>query len=149
MVIRLRSAGGAIGAGMLSIACGLAAGCGVAGATASHSAVVAARAKVKTHRFCADVISAATAAEQATIDRYWTPLARSALTVVSQGKMSVPVPKKHLTRAQRRALQRAEWAERAFGPKPRLECVQYPRAGFPPAPRPYLPSRGLPPGPDG
>ena len=74
------------------------------------------------HRFCADEIAAPTPAEQAKIDRYWTPLARSALTVVSQGKMAVPEPKQHLTRAQRRALARAEWAGHAFAPKPRLVC---------------------------
>jgi hypothetical protein len=146
-VIRLRGAGGVIGAGILSVACGLAAGCGVPGGTAPHSvAVVAkakanAKAKAKTQRFCVDEISAATAAEQAAINRYWTPLARSALTVVSQGKMAVTVPKKQLTPAQRRALRRAEWAEQKFGPKPKLVCEQVPAGGAPAS------APAVPPGP--
>jgi hypothetical protein len=131
MVIRLRSSGGVIGAGLLTVACGLAAGCGAVASTAPHAAVAAAKAKTKAHRFCVDEIGAPTAAQQAEINRYWTPLARSALTVVSQGKMSVTVPKKHLTRAQRRALRLAEWAEHRFAPKPKLMCERVPAGGLP------------------
>jgi hypothetical protein len=131
MVIMLRSAGGPIGAGILSVACGLTTGCGVPGATSPHSAVAATSPETKTQRFCIDEFVAPTAAEQAAINRYWTPLARSALTFVSQGKMEVQVPKKHLTPAQRRALRLAEWAERKFGPKPRQKCQQVPAGGVP------------------
>lgn len=77
-------------------------------------------------RFCAYEISVPTAAEDAAINHYWTPQARSAIKIVSEGKMAVPVPKAHLTQAQRRALRRAEWAEREFSPKPRLVCVHIP-----------------------
>ena len=65
------------------------------------------------------------------VNRYWTPLARSAVRTVSKGKMSVTVPKQHLTSPQRRALQLAEWAERAFLPKPTLVCVHIPAPGAP------------------
>jgi hypothetical protein len=77
-------------------------------------------------RFCAYEIFTPTAAEVREISRYWTPLARSAVRVVSRGKMTVTVPKEHLTLSQGRALRLAEWAERAFSPKPRLVCVQLP-----------------------
>jgi hypothetical protein len=130
-VIRLRRARSAIGTGLLIGACGLAAGCGVSGTSAPHSRVVEAKAHSAEKRFCVEELAAPTAAQQAAISRYWTPLVRSALTLVSQGKMEVPVPKKHLTSAQRRALERAEWAERTFGPKPRLECEQRTRGRVP------------------
>jgi hypothetical protein len=150
MVIGLHGTGGVVCAGMLSVACGLAAGCGVAGTTASHPAADPATTKAKTQRVCAEEISAATAAQEAAINRYWTPLARSAITMVSKGKISVPEPKKHLTRAQRRALLRAEWAERAFGPKPRLVCQQIPAGGVPSSVAPVAPqSRASAPGSGG
>jgi hypothetical protein len=139
-VIGLRSAGGTIGAGMLVVACALAGGCGAIGSSGPHAAIVAAkhkgkvvtaRHKPKPQRFCADEVTEPTAAELAKINRYWTPLARSALTTVNQGKMSVEVPKKHLTRAQRRALNLAYWAEWKFSPKPKVVCGPVPRGGFP------------------
>ena len=102
-------------------------------------------AKPATQRFCADEILTPTPAQIAAINRYWTPLARSALTVVSEGKMAVSVPKKHLTPAQRSALRRAEWAGQAFGPKPRLVCVQVPAAAVSaggPAVPPQAPASG-------
>jgi hypothetical protein len=133
----LHRARSAIGTGLLIGVCGLAAGCGASGTSASHSRVVEANANTAAKRFCVEELAAPTAAQQAAISRYWTPLARSALTLVSQGKMEVPVPKKHLTRAQRRALEGAEWAERTFGPKPRLECEQT-TPGRPPASAPAV-----------
>ena len=45
------------------------------------------------------------------------------MRTVSQGKMTVTVPKEHLTPSQRQALRLAEWAERAFLPKPKLVCL--------------------------
>jgi hypothetical protein len=123
MAIRLHGTAGAVCAGMLSIACGLAAGCAVTGSGALHTAAKVA-AKPATQRYCADEINTPTPAEIAAINRYWTPLARSAVTVVNQGKMAVSVPKKDLSPAQRSALRRAEWAWQAFGPKPRLVCEQ-------------------------
>jgi hypothetical protein len=131
MVIGLRSAGGIIGAGMLAVTCALAVGCGTVGSSAPHAAVVAVRHKAKSHRFCVDEVTEPTAAELAKINRYWTPLARSALTTVSKGKILATVPKKHLTRAQRRALNLAYWAERKFSPKPKLVCERVPEGGIP------------------
>ena len=131
MVIGLRGAGGIIGTGMLAVACALAVGCGTVGSTAPKAAVVAVRHKAKSHRFCVDEVTEPTAAELAKINRYWTPLARSALTMVSKGKMTVTVPKKHLTRAQRRALNLAYWAERTFSPKPKLVCERVTSGGIP------------------
>jgi hypothetical protein len=132
MVIRLRIAGGIIGTGILAVACALAGGCGTVGSsTASHRAVVTVRHKARSHRFCVDELTEPTAAELAKINRYWTPLARSALTKVSQGKMLVTVPKKHLTPAQRRALNLAYRAEKEFSPKPKVVCEQVTRRGFP------------------
>jgi hypothetical protein len=133
MVIRLRGAGGIVGTGILAVACALAAGCGTVGSSSSHASVAAAthKAKAKAHRFCVDEVTEPTAAELAKINRYWTPLARSALTTVSQGKMLVTVPKKHLTRAQRRALNLAYWAEKKFSPKPKVVCELVPRSGSP------------------
>ena len=116
-------------AAMLSVVCGLMV-CLTAGCTAA-SASLAPRSSpeaVKTapSRFCAYEIRAPTAAEIATINRYWTPLARSAVRLVSRGKMLVEAPKRHLSPAQRGALRRAEWAWRAFAPKPRLVCLRLP-----------------------
>jgi hypothetical protein len=93
---------------------------------ASHSPAHVATAHVNSGRFCAYQISAATTGQDAVINRYWTPLARSAVKIVNQGKMAVSVPKPHLTRSQRRALRLAEWADRVFAPKPKLVCVQIP-----------------------
>jgi hypothetical protein len=116
-------------AAMLSVVCGLVV-CLTAGCTAA-SASLASRSSpeaVKTapSRFCAYEIRTPTAAEIATINRYWTPLARSAVRLVSRGKMLVEAPKRHLSPAQRQALRRAEWAWRAFTPKPRLVCLRLP-----------------------
>jgi hypothetical protein len=113
-------------AAMLIVICGFTAGCADTASSAPHSLAHVATANSNSKRFCAYQISAATASENAAINHYWTPLARSAIKFVSQGKMSVPVPKQHLTGSQRRALRRAEWAERAFSPKPRLICAQLP-----------------------
>jgi hypothetical protein len=121
----------AVRAAMLSVACGLAllcavltAGCAATARLASHASPVAAR--PASSPFCAYEIATPAAAEIAAINRYWTPLARSAVRFVSRGKMLVPVPKRDLTPAQRRALARAEWAWRTFSPKPRLVCEQVP-----------------------
>jgi hypothetical protein len=120
---------GRIVAAVLSVACGLVV-CLTAGCTAA-SASLASRsspetAKTAPSRFCAYEIHTPTAAEIAAINRYWTPLARSAVRLVSRGKMLVEAPKRHLSPAQRRALRRAEWAWRAFAPKPRLVCLRLP-----------------------
>jgi hypothetical protein len=132
----VRSTGRIVCAAMLSIACGLmvclTAGCTAASASpASHSS----REAVQTgpSRFCGYEIRTPTPAEIAAINRYWTPLARSAVRLVSRGKMLVEAPKRHLSPAQRRALRRAEWAWRAFAPKPRLVCLRVPagRGGRP------------------
>ena len=116
-------------AATLSVVCGLmvclAAGCTAASASlASRSSVEAV--KAAPGRFCAYEIRTPTAAEMAAINRYWTPLARSAVRLVSRGKMLVETPKRHLSPAQRQALGRAEWAWRAFAPKPRLVCLRLP-----------------------
>jgi len=81
---------------------------------------------INSGRFCAYEISVATTQQDAAINHYWTPLARSAIKIVDQGKMAVTVPKQHLTRSQRRALRLAEWADQTFAPKPKLICVQIP-----------------------
>jgi hypothetical protein len=86
---------------------------------------------INSRRFCAYQISAATTAQDAAINHYWTPLARSAIKMVDQGKMAVTVPKQHLTRSQRRALRLAEWADQTFAPKPKLVCVQITPGGTP------------------
>jgi len=75
-------------------------------------------------RYCAYEITAPDAAEVAAIERYWTPTARRAVMYVSSGKMTIAVPKTRLTGAQRLALRRLRWAERAFPPRPRLVCEQ-------------------------
>jgi hypothetical protein len=125
----VRSTDRIVCAAMLSIACGLmiclAAGCTAASASqASRSS----REAVQTGpgRLCAYEIRTLTPAEIAAINRYWTPLARSAVRLISRGKMLVEAPKPHLSPAQRRALRRAEWAWRAFAPKPRLVCLRAP-----------------------
>jgi hypothetical protein len=130
----LRGVGTVACAAALSVICGLGAGCAHAARTATQPLTVhVAVEKGDSKRFCAYEIFTPTAAEAGAIGRYWTPLARSAVRVVSQGKMTVTVPKEHLTRSQRRALRLAEWADRAFTPKPRLVCVQLavPRQGRP------------------
>ena len=127
--MRVQFTGRVVCAAMLSVVCGLMV-CLTAGCTAA-SASVASRsspesAKTAPGRFCAYQIRSPTAAEIAAINRYWTPLARSAVRMVSRGKMLVEAPKRHLSPAQRRALRRAEWAWRAFAPKPRLVCLRLP-----------------------
>jgi hypothetical protein len=82
--------------------------------------------KTQPGRFCAYEIRTPTPGEIAAINRYWTPLARSAVKLVSRGKMLVEAPKQHLSPAQRQALRRAEWAWREFSPKPRLVCLRLP-----------------------
>jgi hypothetical protein len=130
--MRVYSTGRAVCAAILSVACGLmiwlTAGCTAASASpASRSSGSApAAVKIVPSRFCAYEIRTPTAAEIAAINRYWTPLARSALRLVSRGKMLVEVPKRHLRPAQWRALRRAEWAWRAFAPRPRLVCLRLP-----------------------
>jgi hypothetical protein len=116
---------------MLSVVCGLmlclTAGCTAASASASLASRSSSEAvKTAPGRFCAYEIRTPTSAEIAAINRYWTPLARSALRLVSRGKMLVEAPKRHLTPAQRQALRRAEWAWRAFSPKPKLMCLRLP-----------------------
>jgi hypothetical protein len=109
---------------ILGVICGFAAGCANTSGSAPHSPAHVAVRHINSRRFCAYQISAATAGQDAAINHYWTPLARSAIKIVDQGKMAVTVPKPHLTRSQRRALRLAEWADRAFAPKPKLVCVQ-------------------------
>lgn len=108
---------------MLCVLCGFDVGCANA-STAARSLIHVALEKADSKRFCAYEISPPTATEAIMIRHYWTPLARSAVRTVSQGKMTVTVPRAHLTKSQRRALRLAEWAERAFSPKPRLVCVR-------------------------
>jgi hypothetical protein len=124
----VRSTGRIVCAAMLSVACVLMV-CLTAGCTAA-SASLASRSsetvKAAPSRFCAYEIRTPTSAEIATINRYWTPLARSALRLVSRGKMLVEAPKPRLTPAQRQALRRAEWAWREFSPKPQLVCLRLP-----------------------
>jgi hypothetical protein len=136
-VIGLRGTNGAVGAAVLGAACAVTAmcssGCAVTASAAAQSPASAhvAAATASARRYCAYEIDAATAAEESAINRFWTPLARSALTSVSRGKMLVQVPKRHLSPEQRRALGRAEWAERTISPKPQLVCEQLPSAGTP------------------
>jgi hypothetical protein len=130
----VQSTGRVVCAAMLSVACGLAV-CLTAGSTAA-SASLASRStseavKTAPSRFCAYEIRTPTSAEIAAINRYWTPLARSALRLVSRGKMLVEAPKPHLSPAQRQALRRAEWAWGAFSPKPKLVCLRLPPARGP------------------
>jgi hypothetical protein len=130
-VIDLHGVSKATCAAILSIICGFTAGCADAANNASHSPAHVAAAHINSRRFCAYQISAATTEQDAAINHYWTPLARSAVKIVDQGKMAVTVPKQHLTRSQRRALRLAEWADQTFAPKPKLICVQIPPNGKP------------------
>lgn len=116
---------------LLCSICAFAAGCADAVDAAAHAVVHVAAEKGSPGRFCAYELSVPTTAQVAAIDHYWTPLARSAMRTVSKGKMTVAVPKQHLTPPQRRALRLAEWAERAFSPKPKLVCVHIPGRGSP------------------
>ena len=118
-------------AAILSVICGFTAGCAVTANNALHSPAHVAAEHISSKRFCAYQISAATTEQDAAINHYWTPLARSAIKIVDQGKMAVTVPKQHLTRSQRRALRLAEWANKTFAPKPKLVCVQIPRNSTP------------------
>ena len=122
-MIRLRLIGKAAGIALLCIICGFAAGCAGAVDAAAHAVVHVAAEKSSPKRFCAYELSTPTTAQAASVNHYWTPLARSAMRTVSQGKMTVTVPKEHLTPSQRQALRLAEWAERAFLPKPKLVCL--------------------------
>lgn len=127
--MQVNSTGRAICAAMLSVACGLIV-CLTAGCTVASASLVSRPSPVAVKsRFCADEIRAPTAAEIAAINRYWTPLARSAVRLVSRGKMLVETPKRHLSPAQRQALRQAEWAWRTFAPRPRLVCVRVPAGG--------------------
>jgi hypothetical protein len=142
-----RGFGAAACAAVLGIICGFGAGCADAANTATLPlAIHVATGKGDFKRFCAYEIFTPTAAEVKEIGSYWTPLARSAVRVVSRGKMTVTVPKEHLTLPQRRALRLAEWAERAFSPKPRLVCVQIPvrRQGRPRGGGPLGDAREIP-----
>ena len=127
--MRVQFTGRIVGTAMLSVVCALTV-CLTAGCTAANASPASrsSREAVKTapSRFCAYQIRTPTAAEIAAINRYWTPLARSAVRLVSRGKMLVEAPKRHLSPAQRRALHRAQWAWRAFAPKPRLVCLRLP-----------------------
>jgi len=126
-VIRVRGTSAVARAAMLSAACTAVAACagyGVAAAGTSAFAAHPAAAHATPTRYCAYEIATPTAAEVAAIERYWTPVARSAVAYVSQGKMIIAVPKRRLTRPQRLALRRLRWAERAFPPRPRLVCEQ-------------------------
>ena len=123
-MINLHGVSKATCAAILSVICGFAAGCANTADNASHAPAHVAAEHIISGRFCAYQISVATAAQDAVINHYWTPLARSAVKIVNQGKMAVTVPKQHLTRGQRRALRLAEWADQAFAPKPKLVCVR-------------------------
>ena len=125
-MINLHGVSKATCAAVLSIICGFTAGCASVANNASHSPAHVAAEHINSGRFCAYQITAATAEQDAAINHYWTPLARSAIKIVDQGKMAVTVAKPHLTWSQRRALRLAEWANQAFAPKPKLVCVQIP-----------------------
>jgi hypothetical protein len=125
-VINLHGVSKAACAAILGVICGFTAGCSDAASNASRSPAHVAAEHINSGRFCAYQISAATTEQDAAINHYWTPLARSAIKIVNQGKMAVTVSRQHLTGPQRRALRRAEWADRAFTPKPKLLCVQIP-----------------------
>jgi hypothetical protein len=116
---------------LLCIICGFTAGCADAVDAAAHAVAHVAAVKDSPKRFCAYELTVPSVAQADAVNHYWTPLARSAVTTVSRGKMSVTVPKEHLTSSQRRALRLAEWAERAFLPKPKLVCVHIPARGAP------------------
>jgi hypothetical protein len=133
-VINLHGVSKATCAAVLSIICGFTAGCGTTADNAPRSPARVAAEHINPGRFCAYQITAATAEQDAAINHYWTPLARSAIKIVDQGKMAVTVAKPHLTWSQRRALRRAEWANQAFAPKPKLVCVQIPPNSTPSSP---------------
>jgi hypothetical protein len=127
----LRIIGKAAFIALLCIISGFAAGCaGTADATA-HAVAHVAPAKASSKRFCAYELSVPSTAQADAVNHYWTPLARSAMRTVSKGKMTVTVPREHLTSSQRRALRLAEWAQRAFLPKPKLVCLHIPARGAP------------------
>jgi hypothetical protein len=123
--------GKAISIAVLCIICAFAAGCADAVDATAHAAAHVAAAKTSSKRFCAYELSVPSTAQADAVNRYWTPLARSAMRTVSKGKMIVTVPRQHLTPSQRRALRLAEWAQRAFLPKPKLVCVHIPAHGAP------------------
>jgi hypothetical protein len=112
-VIDLHGVSKATCAAILSVIGRFAAGCANTADNASHAAAHVAAEHINSERFCAYEISAATTVQDA-----------GAIKIVNQGKMAVTVPKQHLTRSQRRALRLAEWADRAFAPKPKLICAQ-------------------------
>jgi hypothetical protein len=122
-VIVLRIIGKIASIALLCIVCGFAAGCADTVDAAAHSVAHVAAAKDSSKRFCAYDLSVPDTAQADAVNHYWTPLARSAMRTVSKGKMTVTVPKEHLTSLQRRALRLAEWAQRAFLPKPKLVCL--------------------------
>jgi hypothetical protein len=127
----LRIIGKATSIALLCIMCAFTAGCADAVDAAAHAVAHVAAAKSSPKRFCAYELSVPSSAQADAVNHYWTPLARSAMRTVSQGKMSVRVPKEHLSASQRRALRLAEWAERAFLPKPKLVCLHIPARGAP------------------
>lgn len=116
---------------LLCIICGFTAGCADAVDAAAHAVAHVSAAKSTPKRFCAYELSVPSTAQADAVNHYWTPLARSAVRTVSQGKMTVTAPKDHLSLPQRRALRLAEWAERALLPKPKLVCAHIPARGVP------------------
>jgi hypothetical protein len=127
----LRIIGKATSIALLCAICAITAGCADAVDAAAHAVAHVAVAKGSSKRFCAYELSVPSSAQADAVNHYWTPLARSAVMTVSKGKMAVTVPREHLTLPQRRALRLAEWAERAFLPKPKLVCVHIPARGAP------------------
>jgi hypothetical protein len=132
----LRIIGKATSIALLCITCAFAAGCADAVDATAHAVAHVAAAKSDSKRFCAYELSVPSTEQAAAVNHYWTPLARSAMRTVSKGKMSVAVPKEHLTSSQRRALRLAEWAQRAFLPKPKLVCLHIHAHGAPSHPGP-------------
>jgi hypothetical protein len=127
----LRIIGKAASIALLCIICGFAAGCANSAEATAHAVAHVAAAKHSSKRFCAYELSVPSTAQADAVNHYWTPLAHSAMRTVSRGKMTVAVPKEHLTAAQRRALRLAEWAQREFLPKPKLVCLHIPVRGAP------------------
>ena len=125
----MRIIGKAASIALLCIICGFAAGCAGTVNAAAHAVAHVAAAKDGSKRFCAYELSVPSTAQADAVNHYWTPLARSAMRTVSKGKMTVTVPKQRLTSSQRRALRLAEWAQRAFLPKPKLVCLHIPGRG--------------------
>lgn len=130
-MIILRIIGKVTSIALLCIICGFAAGCADTVDAAAHAVVNVAAAKDSSKRFCAYELSVPSTAQADAVNHYWTPLARSAMRTVSKGKMTVTVPKEHLTSSQRRALRLAQWAQRAFLPKPKLVCLHVHAHGAP------------------